>query len=162
MAEIQLTQGQIATVDDNLAEVVSQYSWYAHWDYHSHTFRAMRTDRSEGKQRTTYMHRFIWELVNGPVPSGLEIDHINGDTLDNRLSKLKLVTTRGNQSNRKRRRDGKTSSQYPGVTWNKQNKKWKAQIIVNGRQEYLGYFDSEEEAAKVYQQVLSDIGEGVK
>lgn len=52
-----------------------------------------------------YMHRYLWEQVNGPIPVGLELDHINGDTFDNRLENLRLVTHKQNQNNQKYHRE---------------------------------------------------------
>ncbi len=156
--EINLTQGQTALVDVSTVDIVGQYNWCAVWSPSSHAYYAVRKDTSEEKHRTVRMHRFIWESINGPIPGKLEIDHINGNPLDNRIENLRLVTTRRNQHNRKDQRDGKTSSKYPGVSWQKNRKKWQAHIRVNGRLEYLGMFDQEEEAYKAYQQVLIDIG----
>jgi len=48
-------------------------------------------------------HRVIWEMHNGPIPDDLMIDHINGDSSDNRLPNLRLVTKRVNARNQKKR-----------------------------------------------------------
>lgn len=58
-------------------------------------------------------HRVVWELHNGPIAEGLEIDHINGDITDNRLSNLRLVTKSVNCRNRRLRAD--STSRLSGV-----------------------------------------------
>lgn len=55
-----------------------------------------------------YTHRVIWELVNGPIPEGLCIDHIDGNGLNNSLANLRLATLSINQRNRRRTRTNKT------------------------------------------------------
>lgn len=50
------------------------------------------TGYSGGKSKTQYSHRVAWECVNGPIPRGLDINHINGNKLDNRIVNLELVT----------------------------------------------------------------------
>lgn len=46
----------------------------------------------DGKQHTYKVHRLVWETHNGPIPDNLQINHINEDKLDNRLSNLNLMT----------------------------------------------------------------------
>lgn len=99
--------------------------------------------RHEGRG-AVYMHR---EIIG--AKDGEEVDHINGDGLDNRRANLRICTRRQNNYNT-RKRDGK-SSKYKGVCWSLDHKKWRANITdIAGRQVFLGYFDSEVEAAKAY------------
>lgn len=63
-------------------------------------------------QSFVYAHRLIWEHVNGPIPAGLSIDHINGDRADNRISNLRLVT---HQENIRYRDERKRQKKNPGV-----------------------------------------------
>jgi muconolactone delta-isomerase len=72
------------------------------------------------------------------------VDHINGDTLDNRLENLRLATTAQNAQNKTR--SGR--SRHVGVYYNQAKGKWQAQIQMNGHKRNLGRFDSEEEAAQ--------------
>ena len=69
------------------------------------------------------------------------IDHIDGNPLNNRIENLRIVTNQQNQFNRK---------QAKGYYWNKQYKKWIAQIIIDRKNKYLGYFENEEEAREAY------------
>ena len=68
------------------------------------------------------------------------IDHINRNRLDNRVENLRITTNQGNQHNRTAK----------GYTWCKSNKKWNAQIRLNGKSHHLGYYDTEEEARQSY------------
>jgi len=96
-----------------------------------------RKVRVDGKLQR--LHRVLWADANGPIPAGMQIDHINGDTLDNRLENLRLVTHKDNARNAKRRSDNKSG--VTGVHWKKKNQKWTAQIKDNGKQVYLGLHD---------------------
>lgn len=53
------------------------------------------------KGKGTYVHRVIWEIHNGPIPSGLVIDHIDGNSSNNVVTNLRVVTQRVNQENRR-------------------------------------------------------------
>ncbi len=157
IAKIKLTQRQFASVDEELAPIIGQYKWCALWNDNARSFYSQRTDYSGSRQKGVQMHRFIWEHVNGPIPQRLQVDHINGDTLDNRLENLRVVTHRGNQHNRKERREGRTSSRYVGVYWNKKQQKWWAQIGEHGKKRHLGRFTSEEDAHRAYQKALKEV-----
>lgn len=89
------------------------------------------------------LHREVLQY-DGP----LEVDHIDGNTLDNRKSNLRLVTTSQNQMNRGISYANKSG--FKGVSWNKASKKWMAQIKANNVHYYLGLFDTKEEAAAAY------------
>lgn len=88
-------------------------------------------------------HRLAWAIHNGYWPDGM-IDHINGNRTDNRISNLREVTSRINQNNFKRHRDGL----LVGAT--KSGSKWICKINVDGKQVFLGTFDSEKEAHEEY------------
>lgn len=102
-----------------------------------------------------YAHRVIWESVNGKIPDGMVIDHINGNTTDNRILNLRLVTQSENMQNTRGARADNNTSKIKGVTFDKRRKKWIAQIFVDGKHHYLGQWDSKEEAAKAYSQGAS-------
>jgi hypothetical protein len=89
------------------------------------------------------LHRAI---LNAPV--GLEVDHINGDGLDNRRSNLRLATREGNQRNRAARRDN--TSGLKGVSLHVSTGKWQARIRTGGEQVYLGVFTTPEAAHEAY------------
>ncbi len=91
------------------------------------------------KKRAIYTHRVLWEKANGPIPTGLEIDHINGDREDNRLDNLRLVTRQENTKN-VRLRDSNTCG-VTGVGWFTRRSKWRSRIESDGKAIHLGYFD---------------------
>ena len=94
-----------------------------------------------------YAHRVAWFLHYGKWPRR-QIDHINENKDDNRLSNLRLATNRQNARNRGKQKNNKSG--FKGVCWMKQSKRWVAQICVDGTQTYLGLFDTPEEAHAVY------------
>lgn len=55
-----------------------------------------------------YAHRLAWIIANGPIPDGMQIDHVNGDGTDNRLVNLRLTTPSENKRNMRRMRTNKT------------------------------------------------------
>lgn len=88
-------------------------------------------------------HRLIYAIVHGEVPSG-EVDHINGDRVDNRIENLREVSRSENQHNYKI----PNISGFTGVYWDTQARKWHTQIWVNNRLIYLGLFEDFEEAVQ--------------
>jgi hypothetical protein len=93
-----------------------------------------------------YLHRHILSAING-----VDVDHVSGDTLDNRRINLRICTRSDNLQNGKRHSDGK--SPYKGVYYSKNqwdDKKWLARICHKGVNYYLGAFLTPEEAASAY------------
>ena len=100
--------------------------------------------RVNGKKKRFTMH----DMIMNP-PSGMEVDHKDGDTLNNQRDNLRLVTHRQNCLNRKARSD-KKYSKYKGVGFNKGH--FRARIRVNDKDIFIGNFDNEFDAAKAYDQ----------
>jgi hypothetical protein len=98
--------------------------------------------------KSYYVHRIIWEILNGPIPVGMQIDHINGNKQDNRICNLRLASQAENQWNQSAKKNSKTG--IKGVNWHKQRKKWVARISKNKKRYSLGYFDTLEEATNAY------------
>jgi hypothetical protein len=99
-------------------------------------------------------HRIMWLMHYGSIDPAMDVDHINNIRHDNRIDNLRLVGHRENQSNRKDQKEGRTSSQYVGVYFDKHAKKWKAQIQINGKSQHLGLFTDERQAHLAYQQAM--------
>lgn len=138
---IQLTQGYIALVDACDYNKLKDYSWSAIVDKKYGTVYARRGTKVNGKTKTTYMHRDI--LM---PPKWYQIDHINGNGLDNRRDNLRLVDQSANQHNR----HVNPKYKYFGVYKTASQRKWSAHISIRGKPTYLGTFDTEEEAYKCY------------
>jgi hypothetical protein len=105
--------------------------------------------------RKVMLHRAIWEHVNGPIPDGQEIDHINGNRQDNRIGNLRLVTRKQNQENMRSAFITNVTSGIKGVSFYKTTGKWRAQIRHWKRSIHLGYFDSMTAAQSAYQQAAA-------
>jgi hypothetical protein len=157
LQRIPLTQDQVATVADDDHGWLSEWKWYAWWSPAGKTFYAARsvaTGLERPKQRMIRMHNVIWEHHNGPIPDGMTVDHANRDTLDNRLSNLRLATD--SQQRQNRRVFKNNISGYRGVTWHKQRGKWQAKITVNRKQIHLGHFTDKDDAARAYNRAAEE------
>ncbi len=90
---------------------------------------------------------FLHRLIN-ETPDGLFTDHINGDKLDNRRSNLRTVTLAENNMNMGKK--SSNQSPYVGVSWWKRDRNWKAAVRYGEKNHNLGYYDTPEQAALVY------------
>lgn len=133
--EIKLTKGQVAIVDDEDYELVSQCRWYAAWSVGGYTWYAKNSH--EGP-----MHRFILK-----PPDGLLVDHKDRNGLNNRRSNLRVATTSQNAANSRLPRTN--TSGYRGVHF--KYGRWQVQIRVLGRFiSGLGSYDNPQDAARAY------------
>ena len=98
------------------------------------------------------MHRLVWEWHNGPIPEGLEIDHINNNREDNRIENLQLLTK---AENNLKARD--KQRQRPGLrgTYVRKNGRYGAKAVINGKQVPLGTYDTTELAHAAYLKAVS-------
>ena len=148
MKEIPLTKGLVAIIDDEDFERVSRYKWLAL--PRKRTSYATRTSQVGGTKKTVYLHRFILNASNG-----LQVDHINGNGLDNRKSNLRLVTHSENLRNSYKHRRGLPLGVFRAnkkVTPN--TVKYYAQIGPATSKRYLGVYDTIEEASKAVQNAI--------
>lgn len=118
--------------DDDMSNILNQYRW--------------REDKSGYLYSTTKV--FAHRLVLKYVPDDMIVDHINHNRRDNTRCNLRLATYMQNNWNRSPVQN--KSSKYKGVGWHKKSNKWQVRICVNGSRYHLGCFDTEEEAAKIY------------
>ena len=94
------------------------------------------------------LHRLAYFYITGVDPAEKDIDHKNGNSLDNRFNNLRLATDSQNTRNQKKRKTN--TSGFKGVCWYKQTKKWIARIQVNNKLIHLGYYTNKFYAALVY------------
>ena len=132
---VPLTQGKHSILDADDARLIVRPWFAAHieklWYAHSNV---------NGK--TKKLHRVILGLTD----TSIDIDHEDGDGLNNRRSNLRVCTHAQNMANRSK--NALSSSKYKGVC--NRDGRWTAQIQVAGIKQYLGSFDSEEDAARAY------------
>lgn len=83
-------------------------------------------------------HRLIWAYVHGSFPPE-QIDHIDGNPSNNRISNLRAVSSQENLKNQKLPKNN--TSGITGVVWKKNASKWQARIKINWKQIYLGIFN---------------------
>ena len=102
------------------------------------------------KGKIYMMHRVIMVLCFGHIPENAEIDHINHVRDDNRLANLRFVTRTDNRRNQSI--SSKNTSGVTGVSFLKARKKYVAQIKVDRKPIFLGYFDTLEGAAEARRQ----------
>ena len=91
--------------------------------------------------------RVAWLIEYGEWPSK-QVDHINGNPNDNRLSNLRLASASENGRNRGQQANNKSG--FKGVSWAARERKWNARIMAQGQYRSLGYFDTAEQAAEAY------------
>jgi len=144
MKEVLLTRGMIALVDDEDFEKVSYRKWQAIPDGVPNKFRACRKQYINKQYKSVYMHRFIVNAKNHE-----EIDHINGNSLDNRKINLRICTRSQNNANRKKY---KVNSRFKGSWFDRSRNKWLSSIGYKGKTKFLGRFNTEIEAAEAYNQ----------
>ena len=137
---IPLSRGKFAKVDPEDAErVLAMAPWQC-----TKTGYAIKI---LWKSRTL-LHRFLMD-----APDDMQVDHINGDKLDCRKANLRLATDLQNRHNTPPHRD--CVSGFKGVSFN--GKRWRARIYAQGKQRALGYFDTLEEAARVYDAAAKEL-----
>ena len=150
MKQIPLTQGYVTWVDDDVYEWASKYKWFVlRSPCCQHKIYARRTDYIKKSIHTVQLHREILGLTKG---DGKVADHINGDTLLNTRSNLRITDYCGNSQNSGPHKRKIKRSIYKGVTVLKRKNKisWRAQIKVKKQRFYLGTFKTELEAARAY------------
>lgn len=164
MKRIKLTQGKWAIVDDDMYEVLNKFKWSVHKSHGN--FYAIRGFIIKDRILTKIGSQAVWGIVKmhhcvlGFPLKGKQLDHIDGNGLNNCLSNLRVVTIRENCSNRRDRRNGETKSNYVGVYQSKGQTNWRSQISINRKSIHLGCFENEKKASEAYQNALTKLEGG--
>lgn len=136
MAELYATRGQRILFDEEFESLFSSCSWSVSGGPYARAW-------IDGEK--VMMHRHVMGCVPG---DGRVVDHISGDTLDNRRQNLRLCTPTQNSMNRGR--SPRNRSGFKGVSRHHKNPSWVATITVDNKTVYLGSFKTREDAAKAY------------
>ncbi len=154
VAYITLTKGYVAVIDVEDVPLVGCHNWNAHTKAGTDRVYAVRGFRQAGAEIKVRMHRVIMG-----EPEGLEVDHRDGNGLNNRkrgdAGNLRVATTAQNQCNQ--RRSSRNKSGYKGVSWNKKDKRWVAKIKHQRKAIYLGYFATPDAAAAAYAKASAEL-----
>lgn len=154
---IPCTGGKSILVDQADADFVMQHSWQVRqnpgrgrsW----YVWRTLKGVGTKSRATTVYLHRILLD-----APKGMQVDHINGNPLDNRRANLRLCTNSQNHANMIKPRQGtrKTpTSQFKGVVFWKNG--WQAQTSHRGKFIHIGRYKTEEEAARAYDARATEI-----
>lgn len=141
MKEITISQGKTVIVDDEDYARLAIHRWSCRG-----TGYAIRGFRKNGTIQYLKMHH----AVVGKPPKSYVVDHINGNRLDNRKCNLRFVTNQQNLFNRQKIVKENSSSHYKGVSRMPGRNKWRSRIMISGKEEHLGCYSSEREAALAY------------
>jgi hypothetical protein len=142
MKVIKLTQGKEALVDDEDFEELNQYDWFASKTRTGNFYarRHLKGSR-QANSKLISMHRQI-------LPGHAQIDHEDGNGLNNQRSNLRPAT--GTQNNANKGKVKGRTSKFKGVYWYKSRGRWRTGITVHEKFIHLGYFTDETEAALAY------------
>lgn len=134
-------------IDDEDYAKIAQFKWNA--NVCPSGVYARRTSYVNGNKVEVKMHRLV---IN--APENKQVDHKNGNKLDNRRENLRICSNMENQRNRHAVRG---SSKFKGVDYNKQAGKWRARIENADKSIFLGHFIEEIDAAEAYNEAAEEL-----
>lgn len=139
---ISLTQNRTSIINTSDINLIVIYKWCAWFNKSSKSYYAKS---NIGNHKVVSLHRFLL----GVTDPKLHVDHINGNTLDNRRSNLRICTAAENTKNHTKPHP-RNKSGFRGVCWSKDKLKWKAYITLSGKHKHLLYSHNLIEAAKAF------------
>jgi len=136
--EIKLAGGRVAIIDEDSYPLLSKHKWWTRRDACG-SFYARTKISGKGIE----MHRLLISC-----PTGMVVDHINCNPLDNRKENLRIATSQQNCANRRRAKNNTTG--YKGVHFRKDRNRYLVKLTFNGNRMYIGMFLTLEEAKEAY------------
>lgn len=145
VAYVPLTKGYVAVIDAEDAAMIGQWNWCVIVAKGATPYAYRSASRYPDGNLTIRMHRLIMNAT-----SAIDVDHINGDGLDNRKANLRLATASENLRNSKI--SSRNTSGVKGISWDAPRGKWAAEIRADGMRHKLGRFADKTEAIRVVQE----------
>tara|TARA_Y100000310_G_scaffold344025_1_gene454603 strand:- start:7619 stop:8119 length:501 start_codon:yes stop_codon:yes gene_type:complete len=151
----------LVRIDSQNQKWLSEWSWCGNRKEPNYHYACRSIN---GGKKHIYMHRAVLEKKLGrALKEGEGCNHINGDTLDNREENLRLATRGQQRQNSAKRKN--SLSKYKGITKRgpsyaggpQRTKPWNARICVDYREISLGYYSTEIEAARAYNEAASSV-----
>jgi hypothetical protein len=144
MKIIKLTQGKETRVDDWVYDAVGHLKWYAKQNPSGNWYAARSVYVAYRTQVTVRLHHCV---IGYPL-NGFDVDHKDGDGLNNQKDNLRIVTRPQNQMNRENNKNNILG--VKGIHWVERLKKFRAQIVIEGKKKHLGVFKTLDEAITTY------------
>mgnify|MGYP001275661755 CR=1 FL=1 len=149
MKEIQLTNGGVALVDDEDFGEINCFKWFAHKE-HGVIYAWRHQYNGHRKYGAMKMHRQIMKAKTGEI-----LDHADSNGLNNQKSNLRFCSNSQNLCNARIRNNN--TSGFKGVSYHRQNKRWRATINKDGKQVSLGCYGTPGEAALAYNRKATEL-----
>lgn len=152
MKTISLTRGAATIVSDEDYEELSKSKWHLNDKGDNKGLYAYRKQwlPDEGRYLSIAMHRLITNC-----PKGREVDHIDGNGLNNQRENLRVVSHTQNMSNMRRRRSNKSG--YPGISFDSQTQRWRATITADKIFYNLGRYKEMSDAIKARKEAEKEL-----
>lgn len=147
MIKVVLSQGYEAMIDDEDYGLISKHKWHVSPGKAGNKYAGCGIwQKGKNYTKNVPMHRMIMNVTDPKI----QVDHIDGNGLNNQRSNLRLATNQQNSFGSRKSFNKLYSSKYKGVSFDKSREKWAAKIQINRKYKYLGRYETELEAAQAY------------